>query len=69
MAKYSVVTLEKRTELINNVHNLGKGLTKIAKKLRIKLSTAKSILRIYRKSGKILPKKSKVLNTKKIRRQ
>jgi hypothetical protein len=32
----------------------------MARKYRIKLSTAKSIIRVYRKTGKILEKKPKI---------
>jgi transposase len=60
MTKYSIVSEQKRKLFIKSVAVDNKGLTKMAKKFRIKLSTAKSIIRVFRKTGKILKKKPRV---------
>ena len=60
MTKYSIVSEQKRKLFIKAVAEDNNGLTKMAKKFRIKLSTAKSIIRVFRKSGKILKKKPRI---------
>lgn len=54
--KVRVKSMQKRQILIEAVIGKGKSLTRTAKKLNIKLSTAKLILRKYRKTGVLFNK-------------
>lgn len=68
MKKYSIISNKKRSELIERVVKNGESVSKVSKQLRMKLPSAKSIIRTFKKSGKIFEKKkiiSKKLNKKK----
>jgi CRISPR/Cas system-associated protein endoribonuclease Cas2 len=68
MKKYSIISNKKRSELIERVVKNGESVSKVSKQLRTKLPSAKSIIRTFKKSGKIFDKKkiiSKKLNNKK----
>jgi CRISPR/Cas system-associated protein endoribonuclease Cas2 len=68
MKKYSIISNKKRSELIERVFKNGESVSKVSKQLRMKLPSAKSIIRTFKKSGKIFDKKkiiSKKLNNKK----
>ena len=57
MKKYSIISNKKRRELIERVIKNGESVSKVSKQLRMKLPSAKSILRTFKKSGKIFDKK------------
>ncbi len=57
MKKYAIISNKKRNELIVRVAQNGESVSRVAKQLRMKLPSAKSILRTYKKSGKIFDKK------------
>jgi hypothetical protein len=61
MKKYAVISNKKRNELITRVAIDGESVSRVAKQLRMKLPSAKSILRTYKKSGRVFDKK-KVIN-------
>jgi hypothetical protein len=68
MKKYSIISNKKRNELIERVFKNGESVSSVSKKLRMKLPSAKSIIRTFKKSGKIFNKKnviSRKLNSKK----
>jgi CRISPR/Cas system-associated protein endoribonuclease Cas2 len=68
MKKYSIISNKKRSELIERVVKNGESVSKVSKQLRMKLPSAKSIIRTFKKSGKIFDKKkiiTKKLNNKK----
>lgn len=64
MSKYSIISekvslilTQRRLQLIDLVKKDRKTIVSAAKKLKIKISTAKSILYSYEKNGKVLKKK------------
>lgn len=57
MKKYAVISNKKRNELIERVVKNGESVSKVSKQLRMKLPSAKSIIRTFKKSGKIFDKK------------
>lgn len=61
MKKYAVISNKKRNELITRVAINGESVSRVAKQLRMKLPSAKSILRTSKKSGRVFDKK-KVIN-------
>lgn len=63
MKKYSIISNKKRSELIERVIENGESVSKVSKQLRMKLPSAKSIIRTFKKSGKIFDKK-KVISKK-----
>lgn len=63
--KVRLCSIQKRQLLIDLVIGKGDSLTKTSKKLNIKLSTAKLILRKYRKTG-VLFNKNMAVKAKKI---
>ena len=68
MKKYSIISNKKRSELIERVVTNGESVSKVAQKLRMKLPSAKSIIRTFKKSGKVFDKKiliSRKINYKK----
>jgi hypothetical protein len=68
MKKYSIISNKKRSELIERVVKSGESVSRVAKQLRMKLPSAKSIIRTFKKSGKVFDKKkviSRKLNNKK----
>ena len=68
MKKYSIISNKKRNELIERVVKNGESVSRVSKQLRMKLPSAKSIIRTFKKSGKIFDKKkviSRKLNGKK----
>ena len=68
MKKYSIISNKKRSELIERVVTKGESISKVAKQIRMKLPSAKSIIRTFKKSGKVFDKKiliSRKINYKK----
>lgn len=63
MKKYAVISNKKRSELIERVVKSGESVSRVSKQLRMKLPSAKSIIRTFKKSGKIFDKK-KIINRK-----
>jgi len=63
MKKYSIISNKKRSELIERVVKNGESVSKVSKQLRMKLPSAKSIIRTFKKCGKIFDKK-KVISRK-----
>lgn len=61
MKKYAIISNKKRNELIERVVKNGQSVSKVSKQLRMKLPSAKSIIRTFKKSGKIFDKK-KIIN-------
>lgn len=64
MSKYSIISekvsifvIQRRLQLIDLVKKDNKTIVSAAKKLKIKISTAKSILYSFEKNGKVLKKK------------
>jgi len=51
------IYIQKRQTLVSCVIDSGESLTKVAKRLKIKLSTAKLILKKYRNTGILFNKK------------
>lgn len=66
--KVSHVSMQKRRILMEAVIGKGESLTRTSKKLNIKLSTAKLILRKYRKTG-VLFNKNMSARGKKVERE
>jgi hypothetical protein len=68
MKKYSIISNKKRNELLERVIKNGESVSRVSKQLRMKLPSAKSIIRTFKKSGKVFDKKryiSRKLNNKK----
>lgn len=63
MKKYAIISNKKRNELIERVVKSGESVSRVSKQLRMKLPSAKSIIRTYKKNGKIFDKK-KIINRK-----
>lgn len=63
MKKYAIISNKKRNELIERVVLNGESVSRVSKQLRMKLPSAKSIIRTYKKTGKIFDKK-KIINRK-----
>ncbi len=63
MKKYAIISNKKRSELIERVVKNNESVSRVAKQLRMKLPSAKSIIRTYKKSGKIFDKK-KIISRK-----
>ena len=51
--------MQKRLTLINLIENEGYGVTQAARKVRIKVPTAKAILYLYRNKKRIFSKRNK----------
>ena len=60
MKKYAIISNKKRNELVLRVAVNGESVSRVAKQLRMKLPSAKSILRTYKKSGRIFDKKKAI---------
>jgi hypothetical protein len=55
----SLLYIKRRKQLIDLVLHCKNGILQASKVLKIKLATAKHIIKVFRKSGKILQKKQK----------
>mgnify|MGYP002078645721 CR=1 FL=1 len=54
--RYSVITYEKRVQLINLASSKGYSISRAARELGIKPSTGKFIVKCFRDNGKIMKK-------------